>query len=283
MCSLFWGSLGQWFGMEEAVVYNYSYDVSFGRWCAPALPPNHISILCLSVSQFQSFQWFLFLWLCSAFRVFLSQQQHMWVLGSLRLVWKQCFTTLMSVRMSCAPSLHLITSPSSLWASFRAAFQFLHLFSQDFISIWKKPAGSYLLQQIVRYVHGDWFWEYLLCYVAGRILQSPLICLEAQSCHWIQIISHYCGCCGPNPSLQTEWQVGFFWYLGSIQAPHNTMLFPVSLFRIVLFPTEKLAPPWTIFVQTWVPVKLLCWIFVSEIACKAMNDQKSEIQMNQLD
>jgi hypothetical protein len=30
-------------------------------------------------------------------------------------------------------------------------------------------------------------------------------------------------------------------------------------------------------------VKLLCWTFVSEIACKAMNDQKSENQMNQLD
>ncbi len=89
--------------------------------------------------------------------------------------------------------------------------------------------------------------------------------------------------CGPNPSLQTEWQVGFFWYLSSIQAPHTLMLFPVSLFRIALFPTEKLAPSWTIFVQTWVPVKLLCWTFVSEIACKAMNDQKSENQMNQLD
>jgi len=24
------------------------------------------------------------------------------------------------------------------------------------------------------------------------------------------INSHYCGCCGPNPSLQTEWQVGVF-------------------------------------------------------------------------
>lgn len=290
MCGLFWVSLGLWFGMEEAVVYNYSDDVSFGRWCAPALPPNHISILCLSVSQFQSFQWFLFLRLCSAFRVFSFSTPAVTHVGFGQfetVVWKQCFTTLMSVRMSCAPSLHLITSPSSWWASFRAAFQFLHLFSQawmfsqDFISIWKKPAGSYLLHKL---------WDMFM------VIDSENSCYAM----WLgEFFNH-------------PW---FAWKLEVVTRFKSTAIIVTAVVPIHLC---KLNGRWG-FSGTWAAFRLLtlwcnfqslflelhffqpksystlnnfctnmgsCEIIVLNLCfrnCMFQNDQKSENQMNQLD